>query len=435
MVLLPNFSKNVFGWREINILIVGEPGSGKSTILHRFVTDNFDKPLSEKDISEIKSYKHGEVYHRVSNASIALAEMDFENDLTPECVDYLYQNANIIIHVSDIGEKEPPTKKEILEWYNEFVKTIFRGQQVENPQLVEKIFNKLQKESKYLCPEGVPSFVNEDESTRLLHFEANPENRNFCRLWFCDLQLAKKIGYVIFVFNKLDKRKGGNIQSGCGELFRCVSTLPSSRSILQFDAISAADETIDMHTTKSIKVLETLNDWATRGGLPDLSAFHQFDPDRLLDYKKKSQGREVGSAGRPMNLLTSSKDYSRRSTMSSSKATKTVNPAGWSGGRLNQTCSVHSRTSSSFAGPTRNGNETASPSTTLLRGNTLSTKNVMLRSPESDSMSSTNSSARNSGIIKCVLCSGGLALICLAIFGLFHIVSHQQGSLDQENYV
>ena len=165
-------------------------------------------------------------------------------------------------HVSHI-----PTKQVVSDWYDEFVRIILKGQQEQNPELVQSIFNDLEA-------------VDDSKISSICDFRADPEDISHCNAWFSPLQLAGKIGYIIFVVNGSDSF---NTFDECQELWRFIGTFPNARSILTFDSISSNGDGDTIHGVR--KGLVTLNEWIhTKSTLSNFGAFD--DEKKKLFYKK-----------------------------------------------------------------------------------------------------------------------------------------------------
>ena len=261
LFFVPGFNHNVHADGNINILIVGDQGVGKSTLLHRLVTQNFNKPISEEEVQN-EGYEHGKICPCKNDYRIKIAEMDFGE----EGIDYFYQNANIIIHMSHVSHI--PTKQVVSDWYDEFVRIILKGQQEQNPELVQSIFDDLKALDDY------------EEISSIDGFRANPEDISYRHAWFSPLQLAGKIGYIIFVVNGSDSF---NTFDECQELWRFIGTFPNARSILTFDSISSKGDGDTIHGVR--KGLVTLNEWIhTKSTLSNFGAFD--DKKKNLFYRK-----------------------------------------------------------------------------------------------------------------------------------------------------
>lgn len=265
LFFVPGFNHNVHAIGDINILIVGDQGVGKSTLLHRLVTQNFNEPISKEEVQK-EEYEHGKICPCKSDYRIKIVEMDInDKDLTEEYANYLYQNANIIIHMSHVSSI--PNKQIISDWYDEFVRVILKGQQEQNPELVQSIFNDLEA-------------VDDSKISSICDFRADPEDISHCNAWFSPLQLAGKIGYIIFVVNGSDSF---NTFDECQELWRFIGTFPNARSILTFDSISSNGDGDTIHGVR--KGLVTLNEWIhTKSTLSNFGAFD--DEKKKLFYKK-----------------------------------------------------------------------------------------------------------------------------------------------------
>ena len=252
-IFVPNFNPNVHANGNINILIVGGKEVGKSTLLHRIVTQDFDNPINKENVPK---YEHGKIYSCVKDYRIKVAEMDFEDkSLVPEYKDYLYQNANVIIHMSHV--RDLPDKQAVSNWYDKFVRTILKGQkEAENWELLGSIF-------------GDSNDVDGYESS-IKNFKADPEDVPHRRVWFGPLQLKCKIGYIIFVFNGSDNP---NVFDNCQELWDFIGDFPNSRSILHFDSLSSNGDGTTIHGVQ--KNLVTLNEWIH--STSTLSSFEAYD--------------------------------------------------------------------------------------------------------------------------------------------------------------
>jgi len=267
LFFIPSFSPNVHGVKYINILIVGKPGAGKSTLMHRFETQNFDRPIDE---TAVRKYMHGTVYQFPSyDGLLNVVEANFDD----ENIDYFYQNANIIIHMSNIGKGHPPTKEKVSEWYDKFVRCVLRGQQQQSPEWFESAFNALNIET----------------------FEAHPEDTIHRNAWFSPLQLEGKIGYIIFVFSGLDKKPDFDDYAECQELWNFIGTFSNSRSILTFDTVSANGEHRDIHTGAMQKELVTMNQWVH--SVSSLSTFSAFDDSKKKLFASQNHRNTHSSSG------------------------------------------------------------------------------------------------------------------------------------------
>ena len=268
LFFIPSFSPNVHGVKYINILIVGKPGAGKSTLMYHFDTQNFDRPIDE---TAVREYKHCTVYQFLSyDGLLNVVEANFDD----ENIDYFYQNANIIIHMSNIGKGYPlPTKEEVSGWYDKFVRCILRGQQQQSPEWFESAFNALNIET----------------------FEAHPENVIYCNGWFSPLQLKGKIGYIIFVFSGLDNNPDFDDYTECQELWSFIGDFPNSRSILTFDTVSAKGEHRDIHTGAMQKGLVTMNQWVHSESI--LSTFGAFDDSKKKMFQKSKRDCSTSKHG------------------------------------------------------------------------------------------------------------------------------------------
>lgn len=242
-IFVPSFSPSICAMGDVNILIVGKPGAGKSTLLYRFIKQNFDKPIDPK---EVPPYRHGEICVCPLDARFKIAEMDFEDEsLVPEYKDYLYQNAHIIIHLSNIGNELPPTKEDVSKWYDEFVGIILKGEQQKKPKVYEEILT------------GLAS-VGGMRRNFFGGFATNTEDRVYRNKWFAPLQGAGDIGYIIFCFNGLDKKSKFDAHSECRELWQFIDRFANSRSILTFDGLSSDGEGKTLNGSR--KHLITMNE-------------------------------------------------------------------------------------------------------------------------------------------------------------------------------
>lgn len=256
------FNNNVHAVGNINVLIVGGRGVGKSTLLHRLVTQNFENPITEDEVMS-RNYEHGKIYFCETDVRIKIVEMDIQDkDLSEEYANYLYQNANIIIHMSHV--RDLPDKQAVSNWYDEFVRTILKGQkEAENWELLGSIF-------------GDSNDVDGYESS-IKNFRADPESVSHRRVWFGPLQLKCKIGYIIFVFNGSDSP---NVFDNCQELWDFVGDFPNSRSILYFDSLSSNGEGTTIYGVQ--KNLVTLNEWVH--STSTLSSFEPYDENMINRY-------------------------------------------------------------------------------------------------------------------------------------------------------
>lgn len=268
LFFVPGFNHNVHAIGDINILIVGDQGVGKSTLLHRLVTQNFNEPISKEEVQK-EEYEHGKICPCKSDYRIKIVEMDInDKDLTEEYANYLYQNANIIIHMSHVSSI--PNKQIISDWYDEFVRVILKGQQEQNPELVQSIFNDLEA-------------VDDSKISSICDFRADPEDISHCNAWFSPLQLAGKIGYIIFVVNGSDSF---NTFDECQELWRFIGTFPNARSILTFDSISSKGDGDTIHGVQ--KELVTLNDWVhSKSTLSNFKAYDDFEKKKTFYHQNQ----------------------------------------------------------------------------------------------------------------------------------------------------
>lgn len=292
LFFIPSFSPNVHGVKYINILIVGKPEAGKSTLMHRFDTQNFDGRI---DTDAVREYKHGTVYQFPSyDGLLNVVEANFDD----ENIDYFYQNANIIIHMSNISEGHPPTKEEVSGWYDKFVRCILRGQQQQSPEWFESAFNALNIET----------------------FEAHPEDTIYRNAWFSPLQLEGKIGYIIFVFSGLDKKPDFDDYAECQELWNFIATFSNSRSILTFDTVSATSKSKVMYTGAMQQKLVTMNQWVH--DVSSLSTFGAFDDSKKKMFQANQKHGKNTARNAYSHLSSDSAQKPKTQKMKTSKPTK-----------------------------------------------------------------------------------------------------------------
>lgn len=169
-----------------NILIVGKKGVGKSVLMHRFLTRNFDKPISDEEVldEDGKPYEHEKVYYDPLDVSISVVEADIERT---KDLQYYCQNAHVIIHMSDLtGDNEQiPTTEELRDWYTEFVRNVLNQ---------DNLYGEPGK-GKRLASD--PNFVASE-------IESTLEDTGWWELVEQPLK-TRKMGYIFFVFNKIDK--------------------------------------------------------------------------------------------------------------------------------------------------------------------------------------------------------------------------------------
>ena len=200
-----------------NILILGKKGVGKSVLMHRFLTRNFDKPISDEEVldEDGKPYEHEKVYYDPLDVSISVVEADIERT---KDLQYYCQNAHVIIHMSDLtGDNEQiPTTEELRDWYTEFVRNVLDQ---------DNLYGEPGKGRKLASD---PNFVARKITDKNIESEwwnlvAQP-NR------------IRKMGYIFFVFNKID-RNNRNIDpdrpyDDFVEQREYVSKMDNARSIL-----------------------------------------------------------------------------------------------------------------------------------------------------------------------------------------------------------
>lgn len=268
LFFVSGFNSNVRAGGYFNIVIVGKKGVGKSTLLHRFMTQNFDKEMREQDVPLGEYKEHGVVHVCPKDVRFRVVEIGIDEE--GDYIDYLYQNANIIIHMSDI--RKIPTKQDISIWYDKFVKSIFRG---------------------LGDPRGT------DDS-----FRANPEDRMYCKKWFGPIQKKFKIGYIIFVFNKLDSLNDESFSARerCEDLWYFIDEFPNARSILSFDALSSKGNSGVMYTGAIQKELVTMNEWVYSQSV--MSSFKPFDPEKKNNFLSLKSQESI--------YETNTKDFYRR---------------------------------------------------------------------------------------------------------------------------
>lgn len=169
-----------------NILILGKKGVGKSVLMHRFLTRNFDKPISDEEVldEDGKHYKHEKVYYDPLDVSISVVEADIERT---KDLQYYCQNAHVIIHMSDLtGDNEQiPTTEELRDWYTEFVKTVLDQ---------DNLYGEPGK-GRILASD--PNFVARKTTDKNIESE-------WWKLVEQPLR-TRKMGYIFFVFNKIDR--------------------------------------------------------------------------------------------------------------------------------------------------------------------------------------------------------------------------------------
>lgn len=169
-----------------NILIVGKKGVGKSVLMHRFLTRNFDKPISDEEVLDEngKPYEHEKVYYDPLDVSISVVEADIERT---KDLQYYCQNAHVIIHMSDLtGDNEQiPTTEELRDWYTDFVRNV------------------LDQDNLYGEP-GKGRILAKDPNFVASEIESTLEDTGWWELVEQPLK-TRKMGYIFFVFNKIDR--------------------------------------------------------------------------------------------------------------------------------------------------------------------------------------------------------------------------------------
>lgn len=169
-----------------NILIVGKKGVGKSVLMHRFLTRNFDKPISDEEVldEDGKPYKQEKVYYDPLDASISVVEADIEKT---KDLQYYCQNAHVIIHMSDLtGDNSMiPSTEEICDWYTDFVRNVLDQ---------DNLYGEPGKGRRLASN---PDFVARKTTDKNIESEwwnlVTQPNR------------TRKMGYIFFVFNKIDR--------------------------------------------------------------------------------------------------------------------------------------------------------------------------------------------------------------------------------------
>ena len=173
-----------------NILIVGKKGVGKSVLMHRFLTRNFDKPISDEEVldEDGKHYKHEKVYYDPLDASISVVEADIEKT---KDLQYYCQNAHVIIHMSDLtGDNSMiPSTEEICDWYTDFVRNVLDQ---------DNLYGEPGK-GRILASD--PNFV----ARKITDGNIESDWWNLVELHDSYSGGTRKMGYIFFVFNKLDK--------------------------------------------------------------------------------------------------------------------------------------------------------------------------------------------------------------------------------------
>lgn len=173
-----------------NILIVGKKGVGKSVLMHRFLTRNFDKPISDEEVldEDGKPYEHEKVYHDPLDVSISVVEADIERT---KDLQYYCQNAHVIIHMSDLtGDNEQiPTTEELRDWYTDFVRNV------------------LDQDNLYGEPGKGRRLANDTNFVARKITDGNIESDwwNLVELHDSYSGGTRKMGYIFFVFNKIDR--------------------------------------------------------------------------------------------------------------------------------------------------------------------------------------------------------------------------------------
>lgn len=203
-----------------NILIVGKKGVGKSVLMHRFLTRNFDRPISDEEVldEEGKPYEHEKVYYDPLDASISVVEADIERT---KDLQYYCQNAHVIIHMSDLtGDNEQiPTTEELRDWYTEFVRTV------------------LDQDNLYGEPGKGRRLANDPDFVARKTTDKNIESK----WWNLVTQpnRTRKMGYIFFVFNKIDRsNRKIDLDYSCDEFVEqreYVSKMDNARSILSMN--------------------------------------------------------------------------------------------------------------------------------------------------------------------------------------------------------
>lgn len=177
-------TKAVIG--NCNILILGKKGVGKSVLMHRILTRNFDRPIQDEEIHDENGdrYVPEKVYYDPLDTSISVVEADI--DRTAD-LKYYCQNAHVIVHMSDLSGDNSmiPTTEEIRDWYTQFVRNVLDqdnlyGEQGRGRELAND-------------PNFVARKINDG---------------NWASDWWNLVEQqfgTRKMGYIFFVFNKLDK--------------------------------------------------------------------------------------------------------------------------------------------------------------------------------------------------------------------------------------
>ena len=206
-----------------NILIVGKKGVGKSVLMHRFLTRNFDKPISDEEVldEDGKHYKHEKVYYDPLDASISVVEADIEKT---KDLQYYCQNAHVIIHMSDLtGDNSMiPSTEEICDWYTDFVRNVLDQ---------DNLYGERDKGRRLA---NDPNFV----ARKITDKNIESEWWNLVELHDSYSGGTRKMGYIFFVFNKLDKSNKKidpdrpYITNSFNEQREYVSKMDNARSIL-----------------------------------------------------------------------------------------------------------------------------------------------------------------------------------------------------------
>lgn len=169
-----------------NILILGKKGVGKSVLMHRILTRNFDRPIQDEEIHDENGdrYVPEKVYYDPLDASISVVEADI--DRTAD-LKYYCQNAHVIIHMSDLSGDNSmiPEAEEIRDWYTQFVRNVLDQDNLYGEQGKGRMFA------------NDPNFVASEIGNKI-------HDTGWWDL-VCLPDKIRKMGYIFFIFNKLDK--------------------------------------------------------------------------------------------------------------------------------------------------------------------------------------------------------------------------------------